>query len=171
MTKEDWEASNSASDMLRFLHLKHPNYLKALIPDLHRYFIACCWKIKHLIPQKHLRNGLRGAEKWIAGEIDDEELYRLNWYAEAECFALDYAKTQEDVEEIQTLINGIDGLKGMEFEDARQLLKKAAYFAEISMVYPKINHAPYVKSMCKSQFVCADLLREHISPDETIFNQ
>lgn len=33
------------------------------------------------------------------------------------------------------------------------------------MIYPKINHAPYVKSLCTSEFLCPDLLRELLQPD------
>ncbi len=151
--------------MLTALHIQNPNYFKTLIPVLHRYFLDCCWRIQHLIPQERLRKGILGAEKWIDGKIDDEELNRLNWFAEAECFAIDYAKTPEDFEEIQKLIDGIEELQDIGFEEAKELLKKAAYFAEISMVYPKINHAPFVKSLCTSQFLCPDLLREFIKPD------
>ncbi|MEP3889207.1 MAG: hypothetical protein ABJN69_02000 [Hellea sp.] len=165
MTKEEWETSRSAPDMLTDLHIHNPEYFKSLIPVLHRYFLACCWKIEHLLPQKHLRNGIVGAEKWIKGEIDDDELNRLNWYAEAECFAIDYAKTSDEIEEIQMLINGIEQLQGLPFDDAKNLLKRAAYFAEISMLYPKINHAPFVKSLCTSQFLCPDLLRQFLEPN------
>jgi len=170
MTKKEWELSRSAPEMLTALNLQNPTYFKTLIPILHRYFLASCWKIKHLIPQKHLRNGIKGAEKWINGEIDDTELYRLNWYAEADCFAIDYAETADELEEIQNLINGINELTGIPLKEATQLLKKAAYFAEISMIYPKINHAPFVKSLCTSQFLCADLLREYINPDSSVFS-
>ncbi len=165
MTREEWETSRSAPEMLLALHTKNPENFKSLILILHRYFLACCWKIQHLIPQAHLQNGILGVEKWIDGKIDDEELNRLNWHAESACFALDYAETPEDFEEIQKLINGIEELQGMKFEEAKKLLKKAAYFAEMTMVYPQINHAPFVKSLCTSQFLCPDLLREHVKPD------
>ena len=151
--------------MLMALNSINQNYFKTLIPVLHRYFLASCWKIQHLIPQKHLRNGHKGAEKWIDGEIDDAELYRLNWYAEAECFAFDYIDDTEELQEIQTLVNGIDELQDVSFEEGKEILKKAAYFVDSSMVYPKINHAPFVKSLCTSQFLCPDLLREYIKPD------
>ncbi len=151
--------------MLLALHTQKPEYLKSLIPTLHRYFLACCWKIQHLIPQKHLRNGIVSAEQWIEGEIDDEELNRLNWHAEAECFRIDYAKTPENFECIQKLVDEIPELQGMPFEEAKNILKKAAYFAETSMVYPRINKAPFVKSLCTSKFLCADLLREYVKPD------
>jgi len=164
MTKEEWNISKSAPEMLMALKIQNPDYFNTLIPTLHRYFLACCWEIKHLIPQKHLRNGIRGAEAWIEGKIDDDELSKLDWHAEAECFMTDYAETQEDHQEIQSLIDGIEELQDMQFEDAKKILKNAAYFAQGSMIYPKINHAPYVKSLCTSQFLCPNLLRDFVSP-------
>lgn len=80
--------------MLLALHTQNPEYFKTLIPILHRYFLACCWKIQHLIPQEDLRKGILGAEKWIEGKIDDEKLNRLDWYAEAVCFAFEHIKTK-----------------------------------------------------------------------------
>jgi len=164
MTKEEWNTSKSAPDMLMALNVQNADYFKTLVPTLHRYFLACCWEIKHLIPQKHLRNGIRGAEAWIEGKIDDDELSKLDWYAEAECFMIDYAETQEELKEIESLIDGIEELQDMQFEEAKGILEEAAYFAQGSMIYPKINHAPYVKSLCASQFLCPDLLRDFVSP-------
>lgn len=169
MTKDDWNTSKSAPDMLSALHTQNSDYFKTLIPILHRYFLACCWKIKHLIPQEGLRNGLLGTEKWIKGEIDDKELYRLDWHSEAECFIIDYAETTVELKEIQKLIDSIDELKNLSFDDAKNILKKAAYFANTTMVYPGINHAPFVKSLCTSQFLCPDLLRKHVNPEILLF--
>jgi hypothetical protein len=165
MTKEEWAICDSAPDMLTALNQRNPSHFKTLIPSLHRYFLACCRKIEFLTPQKHLREGVRGAERWIEGLISDFELNRLNWHAEGEAFALDYVKTSEFFEELKNLIDGIEALDDLSFEESRILLKKAAYFTEISMIYPKINHAPFVKSLCTSEFLCADLLREYVQPE------
>ena len=77
MTNDEWAVSTSAPAMLKALHTNDPEYFETLVPDLHRYLIGCCWKIKYLVPQEHLRNGLRGAEKWIEGEITDEQFLSL----------------------------------------------------------------------------------------------
>lgn len=148
--------------MLEALRTQNSEYFQTLTSILHRYFIACSWKIKHLIPQKGLRNGLRGTEKWADGLITDEELYDLDWHAEADCFAFDYADTEEDIEEIRSLISKIDELKAMNFDDASALLKDAAYFAEGTLIYPKMKRRPYFKRMFTSQFLCPDLLRHFI---------
>lgn len=113
MTEEEWATSNCAPTMLKSLYLRDPDHFKTLIPILHRYFLACCRKIQHLAPQKHLRNGIIGAEKWIKGDITDEALNDLNWYAEAEAFAIDYAKSPEEIVELKSMINGIEELDGI----------------------------------------------------------
>ncbi|MEP3655723.1 MAG: hypothetical protein ABJO36_12580 [Litorimonas sp.] len=162
MTNEEWAASTSAPTMLEALRAQNPDYFQTLTPILHRYFIACSWRIKHLIPQKGLRNGLQGTEKWADGLITDQELYDLDWHAEADCFAFDYADTKEDIREIEKLIASIDQLRTMKFEDAAAMLREAAYFAEGTLIYPKMKRRPYFKRLFISQFLCPDLLRKHI---------
>ena len=165
MNKEEWATSKSAQYMLAEIHREHPTFLATQIPQLHKFFIACSWKHKHLIPQNHLRNGLRGAEDWIDGKIDDDELYRLNWYAEAECFIIDYAKTSQELDELRIFIQEIDELALLPFEEARNLLRKAAYFAEGAMIYSKMRRLPWWDRLFTSQFLCPKLLRKHIIPN------
>ena len=165
MTNEEWLNSQSARDMLAKLHAEQPRFLKSQIRNLHRFLIACCWKHSNLIPQEGLRNGLLGAEQWLAGEIDDEELDRLNWFAEAEAFLLDYGKEPEDIVEIEALIDSIDEVRDLPFKQARKRLLDAAYFAEGAMIYPLVTALPWFDSMFTSEFLCPHLLREHIKPD------
>lgn len=165
MKKEDWAVSQNAQEMLETIHQERPNFLRTQIAQLHKYLIACCWKHKHLIPQSHLRNGLEGAERWLAGEISDDQLNELNWYAEAEAFALDYAETPEELAELHALFAGIEELQGMPFAEARQLMRDAAYFAEGSMIYSKFRKLPWVGYLLSSRFLCADLLREFLQPE------
>jgi len=164
MTNEDWKTSTSAPIMLTGLYLQDPEKFKSYIPILHRYFLACCWKIKHLIPQKALRDGLRGTDKWIDGKITDEEFWKLERSAEAEAFAFENPVTSEEKEELDNLINSVKFPKGTSNKTAYYIMEKAAYFVDTAMVYPKINHAPYVESLCTSRFLCADLLREYLQP-------
>ncbi len=165
MTNEEWLNSQSASDMLVKLHAAQPRFLKSQIRNLHRFLIACCWKHGNLIPQEGLQNGLRGAERWLAGEIGDDELNRLNWYAEADAFILDYGTQPNDIVHIQALIDSIDEVRDMPFEQARTRLLDAAYFAEGAMIYPLIKPSPWWDRMFSSEFLCAQLLREHIKPE------
>lgn len=165
MTNEEWAVCNNAYDMLEAIHIKDPTYFKSLVTQLHRYLIACSWKHKHLIPQSYLRIGLLGAEKWLDGDITDKDLSDLNWYAEAEAFMLDYAKTPEDFAEIQEMIDGIEELKDMTFDEARKKLKAAAYFAEAAMIFSRLRGSPFHKKRFKSEFNCPNLLRQHIAPN------
>lgn len=165
MTEDAWLNSHSASDMLARLHAAQPRFLKSQVREIHRFLIACCWKHQNLIPQDGLRNGLKGAERWLAGEIGDDELHRLNWHAEAEAFLLDYGKGPEDSDRIKALIEGIDEVREMPFEQARSRLLSAAYFAEGAMIYPLVIPLPWWDRMLTSEFLCPQLLREHIKPD------
>ncbi len=164
MTDEEWEFSNSAQNMLATLHKIQHRYLRTQARQLHKFLIACCWKHQHLIPQDDLREGLRGAEKWLAGEIDDTELYRLNYNAEAEAFGIDYAESPDDLLKLKTLIEGIEEIREIPFDKARALLKKAAYFAEATMIYPQFNSFPWVHRLLTSEFLCPILLREFLKP-------
>jgi len=165
MTSEEWESSSDAPQMLATLHAEQPLFLRTQVPQIHRFLIACCWKHQNLIPQDGLRQGLRGAESWLAGKISDTELNRLDWYAEADAFGIEYAKSPEEIVELKSLIEGIDELRQLPFKVARQKLLDAAYFAEGSMIYPLIDRLPWVESLLTSQFLCADLLRKHITPN------
>ena len=164
MTKDEWVNSHSAQRMLEALHHEQPEFLTTHITQLHRFFIACCWKHKHLIPQKRLRNGLRGAERWLAGEISDDELDDLNWYAEAEAFMIDYAETPEEIKALKELFEEVEELNSMPFSDARRRMRDAAYFAECSMIYSSLRKLPWIDRLFTSQFLCPDLLRKHIEP-------
>lgn len=164
MTQEEWATSNNARKMLGVLHKEQPLYLRTQTRQLHRFLIACCWRHQHLIPQEGLRNGLKGAEKWLAGEIGYRELNELNYFAEAEAFKIDYARSPEELDGIKILIESIAELRDLPFKLARKRLLKAAYFAEGSMIYPMLRPRPW-NSLLESEFLCADLLRDHIEPN------
>lgn len=164
MTEEEWIKSGSAQDMLQSLRETNPDFLATQVSQLHKFLIACCWKHQHLIPQKGLQDGLRAAESWMAGKIDDEELHRADWYAEAEAFGIDYAETPDELAELESLIAGIDELRALPLADARERLRAAAYFAEGAMIYPKLWNLPWSPELFTSPFLCPALLREYVRP-------
>lgn len=104
-------------------------------------------------------------QRGLAGEIDDEELNRLNRYAEAEAFAIDYAETPEELAELRALIDSINEINHFPFELARKTLLRAAYFAEGAMIYPTFKRLPWNRSLFTSNLLCAELLRAHVFPD------
>ena len=174
MTEEEWVTSTCASNMLARLHKERPRFLRTQIRELHRFLLACCWKHEHLIPQKGLRDGLSGAEKWLAGEISSAKLEELNYWAEAEAFRLDYAKSAEEIAVIKSLIDEIEELRALPFSKARETLLSAAYFAEGAMIYPKFRSLPWIDSLFESEFLCPDLLREFVKPrfnSRTLFDE
>ena len=164
MTEEEWARSHDALAMLHSIYTGYPEQIADLRPSLHRYFLACSWKIQHLLPQRHLRRGLEGAALWAEGVATDRQLSELDWYAEAECFMIDYAETDEQLGEIRELIAGIDALKSVPFDEARELLKNAAYFANHSMVFLGFTSNRLPRSLARPEFQCPELLRKHVQP-------
>lgn len=164
MEQKEWEESEDAQSMLLHIWREHPFYLRTQVRPLHHFLIDCCWKYQHLIPQSGLRNGLRGAEKWLAGEIGDEALNRLNYYAEADAFAIDYARSPEQIQKLRNLVASIPEIQDLPFEEARALLLKAAYFAEGSMFPPRLDQLAYRERLFTSEFLCPHLLRKHLKP-------
>lgn len=156
--------------MLSQLWERHPEFFRSQTKQLYRFLIDCCWKHKDLIPQQGLRDGLKGTERYLAGEIGDEELGRLNWHAEAQAFHIEYAKDPDELASVERLIASIPRVSAMPFDAARELLLEAAYFAEGAMIYPDIRPRPWIERLFTSQFLCPDLLRQHINPpfDTTI---
>lgn len=74
-------------------------------------------------------------------------------------------KEPEDIDQIKALIGGIEEVRDMPFEQARSRLLDAAYFAEGAMIYPLIKPLAWWDRMFTSEFLCPQLLREHIKPD------
>jgi hypothetical protein len=164
MTNEEWAASNSAPTMLAALYHQDAAQFKDLKPQLHRYFLACARKIEHLTPQTDLRDGVSGAEKWCKGLISYEELHELDWYAEAAAFAVDYVDTRKEKRELKLMVRGIPELNGVPLKLAKKMVKDAAYFVSSTIFYPNTSFHSFCTSICNSQFLCADLLREYIQP-------
>jgi hypothetical protein len=164
MTKEEWAKSSSAPYMLLGLRDEHGDFLATQVLQLHKFLVECCWKHQNLIPQKGLRDGLRAAEMWMAGKIDDEKLMEANWYAEAEAFTFDCAVSPDEIAEIESLIAGIDEVRALPFAVARETLHSAAYFAEGAMVYPMLRSLPWSQSLFTSPFLCPALLRKYVRP-------
>jgi hypothetical protein len=164
MTEEEWFTSGNAPEMLSCLRLQRPDFFASQVSQIHRFLIACCWKHQHLIPQKGLRDGLRAAESWIAGNIDYEQLNSANWYAEADAFALDYASSPAEISEVERLIAGIKQLRSLPFAEARKVLLDAAYFAEGTMIYPLLSGCPWSQRLFTSRFLCPVLLRKYVEP-------
>lgn len=165
MRKEEWANSTCAQTMLRDFYNSDPEQFTNLKPQLHRYLLACCWKIQHLIPQKSLRDGLLGAEKWLDGKISDEDLNDIDWFVEAEAFIIDYAKSDDEIEEINVVIKSIDELSHLPFSEARRLLLDAAYFVGSAVMYQHMRGSPYKGKFTNSQFLCPDLLRQYVHPE------
>lgn len=156
MINEEWHTSSDALAMLEDLREHSLQKWEDLTPTLHRYFLACCKKIDHLLPQESIQAGLEGAVDFLDGKITSTELRRLEWHAEAAAFSIDYGL---DSEKTRDQIKSIDAVRDLAYEDAWRLLKAAAYFADRAIAY---SHMRSPKRLPGKQFLCPELLRELI---------
>ena len=164
MKEEEWKKSTSAKEMLSFLREERPRFFKSQVRELQQFLVACCWKNEDLLVDKNSRDAVRNAERYLDGEIDEKELYRLDWYAEAAVFGILYAESLERIDELKSLIEGVERVRGLPFETARETLLEAAYLADYTLIYPGIHNQHWVMKVFNEKFTSADLLREHVRP-------
>lgn len=156
MTNDEWNECENALEMLSALEttLSRESHI-ALQPLLWRYLLACCDKISELISQSALQDGLRGAEQYLDGEIDHDELNRLNRHAEAECFSLEYDGVTIRGE--SPIVN-VCNVSGQTRAEALDTVTRAAFFANRAMM----GIIPGKRSVRYSDFCCPKLLRKFI---------
>jgi hypothetical protein len=168
MTEAEWLASSDAPRMIDALwHLQRDD-LEGLERRLHWYYLLCCRAIWKLLPQEASRRGVEVAERFLAGEADDEELSDVNWSVEGAAFCIDYNTDPESIEqwivqtqampdaELRAILHPPEAARRIE---TRELLKRAAYFADYCMIYPRLlPKGPPPQSY--APFLSADLLRE-----------
>jgi hypothetical protein len=124
-----------------------------------------------LLPHEESRRGVEMAEQWLAGAVSDEELSRYNWDVEGEAFCIDYNTAPEDVERWVAAVQALPAaeLRSMvhlpqtaDKVGPRELLRRAAYFADYAMVYPSLGpQAPPPVSY--RPFLSAQVLRRHVA--------
>ncbi|AWM37611.1 hypothetical protein GobsT_43990 [Gemmata obscuriglobus] len=191
MTEADWHRSNDAGAMLDYLWewrgvspdgigLRFGGDVQESDAaggaddrfglSLHRFYLASCRGIWPLLPQEASRRGVELAEQFLAGEATAEQVSEYNWHTEGAAFVLDYNTAPEDiarwVAEVQALppaeLRGL--LHPPETADEvepRELLKRAAYFADYVMVYPSLRpQGPPPDSY--RPFLSAQVLRRHV---------
>src|SRR4051812_20853220 len=83
MTDDEWNASDDANQLLRTLWEMPHRDIAGLKRQLHGYYLACCRRIWKLLPSEDSRRGVEAGERYLCGQIDDDELDRINWHAEA----------------------------------------------------------------------------------------
>jgi hypothetical protein len=168
MTHAEWLCCTDVPAMLEVLWEAHSGDEATLVPHLHRYLVACCRRIQRLLPQEDSRRGIEVAERYLSGLVTDAELGDLSWYVEAAAFNIDY---NGDPESIQQWVDEVGTISAEELTamlnppgvaldiDARELLKRAAYFAEYAIFYPHRTRKRGVPDHYVP-FLSAELLQE-----------
>ncbi len=165
-----WYETTDAYRMLEALWRQPHRDVRILKYNLHRYYLACCRAIWELIPDEDIRWGIEIGEQYLVGEIDAKELNRINYYVEGAAFNIDYNCDPEAIEQ------WVDQLRSMPKQhlrvllhshetnwdiEPRELLKRAAYFADFAMMYselltggvPPESYAPFLSAKLLRQFV------------------
>ncbi|MEW6126851.1 MAG: hypothetical protein AB1757_07410 [Acidobacteriota bacterium] len=153
--------------MLKTLRVNWRGSEAQLERKLHRYYLACCRAIWRLLPQEESRRGIEVAERYVDGLATDEELNKADWHVEGAAFNIDYNcdpnAIEKWIEEVQAIPR--DELSAMihpieEIADVspRELLERAAYFADFAVIYPHLT--PKDPSGDYIPFLSASLLRE-----------
>jgi hypothetical protein len=140
----------------------------ALVPSLHRYFVACCRRIWRLLPQEGSRRGIEVAERYLAGEATDDELDEVDWHCEGAAFNINYNCEPEAIQrwvaevraipadEMAAMLSPPGAAPGV---DEQELLMRAAYFADYATIYPHLTPKRGVPDSYAA-FLSAELLRE-----------
>lgn len=171
MTRKEWITSTNVPAMLETLWEAANGDEAVLIPALHRYFLTCCRSIWRLLPQADSRLGVEVGEQYLAGEASDKELYRVNWYVEGAAFTIDYNTQPEAIDrwvsdvkvipagEMALMLNPV----GLILEiQPRELLTRAAYFADYAMLYPHMTPKRRVPESYVI-FLSSELLRQQFA--------
>jgi hypothetical protein len=168
MTEAEWFESDDAPRMITALRELRKDQVADLERQLHRYYLACCRAIWKLLPQEASRNGVVVAEQRLAGGVSDDEFHRAEYHCEGAAFNIDYDcdpvavrcwinQTRAIPEaELRAMLHPSDAAHQIE---TRELLKRAAYFADYAMVSQGITPQGYVFTDY-DLFLSADLLRE-----------
>ena len=197
MTKEEWDRSEDAHDMLIFLWKQRGFTLRW--PDvrfggnvqqsdaevaadndfsrsLHRFYLESCRSIWKLLPQEESRRGVELAERFLAGAATAEEVNEYNWHVEAAAFCIDYDSAPEDiarwVAEVRAL--PVADLRAIVYPpeaadevEPRELLMQAAYFVDYAMIYPSLRPQGPPPASYRV-FLSAKLLRRHVGYPEQL---
>ncbi len=168
MTHGEWLRSTDARAMLEALWEAADGDEAALVPALHRYYVACCRRIWRLLPQEGSRRGIEVAERYLVGHATDDELSKVNWDCEGAAFNINYDCEPDAIRRWVADVRAIPAaemvamlnLPGTLPEvDARELLLRAAYFADFAMIYPHLTPKRGIPEDY-APFLSADLLQE-----------
>jgi hypothetical protein len=191
MTEAKWHSSNDAGAMLDFFWQQHgvtPHAIDlrfgggvkesdaaacaATNPprSLHRFYLESCRGIWKLLPQEASRRGVELAEKFLAGAATAEQVSKYNWDTEGAAFVIDYNTAPDWIAgwvaavrampeaELRAMLHPPETADEVE---PRELLKRAAYFADYAMIYPSLRpQGPPPGSY--RPFLSAEVLRRHV---------
>jgi hypothetical protein len=177
MNEAEWLSSDDVGSMLEFLcrrrRIASGGARDSLTRSLHLFYLASCRGIWPLLTQEASRRGVELAEQFLDGKATAVQVREYNWYTEGAASFFDYADA-DDMIEIARSVAEIKSLPAQEWQamlhppmtadeiELRELLKRAAYFADYAMIYPNLRgfRAP---PKTYRPFMSADILRKHVA--------
>jgi hypothetical protein len=187
MNEADWQICDSAAAMLdalwsprepafeRFVSStsakEHSRLEAELSRALHRYYLASCRAIWSLLPQQESRRGIELAEQLLSGVVSEADVQAYNPYVEGAAFCIDYNTKPDAIDEWVAEVRAIPEAEwqftlhppeSVREVEPRELLVRAAYFADYAMMYPWLRpEGPPPESY--RLFLSAPLLREYVT--------
>ncbi len=170
------EDAHTAAELIATIRQNWRGTPEELEHRLHRYYLACGRAIGWLMPQEAGRKGIELAEQYLAGNLTADELDRENYEVKGAAFLIDYDTDPDGIagwiKEIEAIPQDVlrERLWGIGPQtelSARELLRSAAYFADLAMVYPLLR--PREREQLRnnySWFLSPDLLQEIFSDVE-----
>lgn len=192
MSEAEWEDSNDAGAMLDFIWSRQgvvPSEIdlpfggdtvepgtaagnaKDLVGSLHRYYLASCRSVWRLLPQEASRHGVELAERFLVGGATAEEVSAANWDTEGAAFRIENNSVPQ---KIARWVEGVRAIPDAELRsmlhvpgaadevEPRELLERAAYFADFAMLYPCLTPQGPPPDNYRL-FLSATVLRRHLA--------
>ena len=191
MTESEWQCSRDAGLMLdyiwerfgalpRTIDVRFGGDMRDIIRPcvvpveldraLHRYYLASCRAIWDLLPQEASRRGVELAEQFLEGAVSADDVSEYNWHVEGAAFCIDYNVDPEAIDRWIAEVRGLPESKlrsmlhptevAWEIEP-RDLLMRAAYFADYAMIYPSLTPKGPPSDTYRP-FLSAEMLRKFV---------
>ena len=166
MTEIEWFASDDVLQMLGGLRQAFIDDEVGLRRLLHEYYLACCVAIWKLLPQEKSRRAVEVAEQYVAGRATRDELGKAAYDAEGAAFNIQYEGDCEAIgrwieetrsipdADLRAIIHPLEAVSGI---STRELLRRAAYFAEFAVSRPDPWADPHDEYV---PFLSAEILRQ-----------
>ena len=157
MDNEQWENSEDAVEMLEALFDYHKLDVLKLVNELQLFYVECCKKHLHLLPQKEFKIALDYAMNYLNKEVSVNEINEQNWYTEAAVFGMDY----DDKMQHKSIYGNISKELNISLSDSKKYAVNLGYFIDwVSLYATSFNgQIPYRYSELLNEEILKRIIR------------